>query len=84
MILYETDDDKFGGLQRLNGGHNQWYHVNKGHAQHKRRNSFSIYIPSRCAIVLAPFEFAAKHPEIKMPAYDKNDPAFAPFLAALP
>lgn len=82
MILYETDDDKFGGLQRLNGGHNQWYHVKKGQTQHKRRNSFSIYVPSRCAIVLAPFEFAVKHAEIKLPAYDKNDPAFAPFLAA--
>ena len=30
MILYETDDDAFGGLQRLNGGHNQWFRVNKG------------------------------------------------------
>jgi hypothetical protein len=40
-------------------------------------------VPSRCAIVLAPFEFAVKHPEIKMPAFDRNDPAFAPFLENL-
>ena len=80
MVLYETDSDKFGGLQRLNGAHDCWFRVNKGHAQHNRRNSLSIYVPQRTAIVLAPFEFAAKHPEIKLPAYDKNDKDFAPYL----
>lgn len=80
MVLYETDDDKYGGMRRLDGAHNTWFKVNKGHAQHNRRNSLSIYVPSRSAIVLAPFEFACKHPEINLPTYDKTDPAFVPFL----
>ena len=39
-----------------------------------------LYVPARTAIVLAPFEFAAKHPSIKLPAFDKNDPTFAPYM----
>lgn len=39
-----------------------------------------IYIPSRCAIVLVPFEFAKKYKEVKMPEFDKNDPSFSMFL----
>lgn len=39
-----------------------------------------LYVPARTAIVLAPFEFAAKHPSLKLPAFDKNDPSFAPYL----
>lgn len=39
-----------------------------------------MYIPARCAIVLAPFEFAQKYPELKMPPYDANDPLFKPFI----
>lgn len=27
MILYETDDDRFGGLRRLDGGHDTWIMV---------------------------------------------------------
>lgn len=83
MILYETDDDRFGGLQRLNGGHDKWFMINQGQQQHNRRNSFKIYVPSRCAIVLAPFEFAVKHPKIKLPEWDAKDPNFAPFVQHL-
>jgi hypothetical protein len=46
----------------------------------KRRHSFKIYIPSRCAIVLCPFEFAVKHPEIKMPSYDPESPDYKPYI----
>ena len=31
MVLYETDDANFGGLQRLDGIHSKWFKVNKGH-----------------------------------------------------
>lgn len=84
MVLYETDSDKFGGMKRMDGAHDCWFKVNKGHAQHNRRNSLSIYVPQRTAIVLAPFEFAVKHPEIKLPAYDKNDKDFAPYIDLIP
>ena len=31
MILYETDQSEFAGLQRLDGGHNKWFMTNRGH-----------------------------------------------------
>lgn len=30
MILYETDQHEFAGLQRLDGGHNKWFMTNRG------------------------------------------------------
>jgi len=60
MILYETDDEKFGGHNSLAEGRKIWFPVQQGLAQHNRRNSIKIYVPARCAIVLAPFEFAIK------------------------
>lgn len=79
MILFETDEARFGGHQRINDAHQKWFRVKQ--QQHQgRNNSFQLYIPSRCAIVLVPFEFAQKYSEVKMPAYDKEDPHFAQFL----
>lgn len=75
MILYETDEERFSGHQRLNDGKNKWYKVsNQPHMA--RKYSFKVYIPSRCAIVLAPFEFARKYKEVTLPSYDAADPAF--------
>jgi len=51
----------------------------KGWAE--RRHSLKVYIPARCAIILAPFEHANKYPEIKLPDYDPEDPAFKPYIA---
>lgn len=78
-ILFETDEERFGGFQRLNDGHNKWVPVEDKQWQ-SRRYSFKMYIPARCAIVLAPFEFAQKYPELKMPHYEANDPQFKPFI----
>ena len=79
MILYETDEERFGGHQRLNDGKNKWYKV-QPQPYMSRQFSFKIYIPSRCAIVLAPFEFAIKYKEAVLPYYDPNDAAFATVL----
>jgi 1,4-alpha-glucan branching enzyme len=69
MILFESDEERFGGHRRLDGGHNKWFQVEeKGWMN--RRHSLKIYIPSRCAIVLAPFEFARQYKEVKMPQYN--------------
>jgi len=38
-----------------------------------------LYIPSRCAVVLAPFEHAQKYSQVKMPKFDPEDPQFKPF-----
>lgn len=79
MILFETDEGKFGGHQRINDAHNQWYKVYEAPYQN-RPYSLKLYIPSRCAIVLVPFQFALKYSEVKMPHYDKADPRFSQFL----
>jgi 1,4-alpha-glucan branching enzyme len=81
MILIETDEERFGGHQRLNDGHNKWMKVD-GTGWAERRHSLKVYIPSRCAIILAPFEFAQKYDEIKKPHFDPEDPAFKPYIDA--
>jgi hypothetical protein len=75
FILFETDDVEFGGHQRLNEGHGKWTKtIDKEWA--KRRNSMKLYIPARTAIVLAPFEFAIKYKDLKLPHYDPEDADF--------
>lgn len=83
MVLFETDEGRFGGHQRLDGAHKQWIKVRE-EPRDNRKYSFQVYIPSRCAIVLAPFQFAQKYHEVKMPAFDKNDPEFVPFVIEQP
>ena len=82
MVLYETDDEKFGGLQRLNDVHTKWIDVQKGVSQHNRPNSFFINVPSRCAIVLVAYENAKKYDAIKlqMPEPDMTMKHFNPAL----
>jgi len=75
FILYETDHNDFGGHQRLNEGHGKWIHVDEKQ-WNNRRCSLKLYIPSRCAIVLAPFEHAIKYKGVNLPHYDPEDPAF--------
>ena len=83
FILYETDHNDFGGHQRLNEGYGKWIYVDE-QGWCNRRHSLKLYIPSRCAIVLSPFEFAVKYPEIrqKMPQYDPEDPLFKQYIPA--
>ena len=79
FILFETDDNEYGGHQRLNDGHGKWLKVME-QGWSNRRHSLKLYIPARCAIVLAPFEFAVKYKSVKMPHYDAEDPAFKNFM----
>ena len=39
MILFETDEERFGGHQRINDAHNKWFRV-EGKPHNNRRNSF--------------------------------------------
>jgi len=66
MVLYETDDEKFDGLQRMNDVHNKWIDIQKGTKQHNRPNSLFINVPSYCAIVLVAYENATKHDELQL------------------
>ena len=75
MILYETDEERFSGHQRLNDGKNKWFKVSAT-PHMARKYSMKVYIPNRCAMVLAPFEFARKYKEVALPHYDAEDPAF--------
>ena len=79
MILFETDELRFGGHERLNDAHNKWFRVGEMQ-QHERHYSMKLYIPSRCAIVLAPFEFAQKYEEVPLPIFDEKDDMFKRFM----
>ena len=58
FVLYETDEERFGGHRRLDGAHNIWYHTLHESCQ-KREYAIQLYIPSRCTIVLCPYENVA-------------------------
>ena len=79
MILYDTDEERFGGHQRLNEAHKKWFKVNEKPCQN-RRFSLQTYIPARCAIVLVPFEFACKQRDVTLPQFDEKDPSFAQYM----
>lgn len=82
MILFESDEKRFGGHERLNGAHDKWLKV-LSKPQHNRKNSFQLYVPSRSAIVLVPFEFAIKYKDdLKMPFYDPKDPLYSHYVQA--
>ena len=55
FVLYESDEDRFGGFQRLNDAHGRWYE--SFHEEcHNRPYSINLYIPARSCIVLCPYE----------------------------
>jgi 1,4-alpha-glucan branching enzyme len=80
MILFETDEERFGGHQRLNEGHGKWFKAEK-QPWKDRPFSFKLYIPSRCAIVLAPFQFACKYKQVELPPFEAEDSDFKSFLS---
>mmetsp|Transcript_6309 Transcript_6309/g.10704 ORF Transcript_6309/g.10704 Transcript_6309/m.10704 type:complete len:458 (-) Transcript_6309:108-1481(-) len=55
FVLLESDEERFGGHQRLNNAHGKWYETLEQQT-HKRPHTLRLYIPSRCCIVLCPFE----------------------------
>lgn len=60
FILYESDEERFGGFKRLDGAHHIWFTTYPYEAL-DRPNHFKIYIPCRTAIVLCPYEHAHPH-----------------------
>lgn len=55
FILFESDEDRFGGHQRINEAHNRWFETTKEECC-GRPNKIKLYIPSRTCIVLCPYE----------------------------
>lgn len=49
-ILLDSDESRFGGYDRLNYGHNNYFPIIR-EKWNNRANHFHIYIPSRTAIV---------------------------------
>lgn len=58
FILFESDEDRFGGHRRLDGAHNMWFQVHP-YEYNNRPNHIKFYIPCRTCIVLCPYEKAA-------------------------
>ena len=55
FILFESDEDRFGGHQRLNDAHGRWFESHREECCN-RPNKIILYIPSRTCIVLCPYE----------------------------
>ena len=59
FILFESDEDSFGGHRRLDGAHSMWFEVHP-YECNKRPNHFKFYVPCRSCIVMCAYENAAK------------------------
>lgn len=57
FVLFESDEERFGGYQRLNDAHGKWYESFK-EAKNNRPNSINIYLPARTVIVFCAYENA--------------------------
>lgn len=57
FIIFESDEERFGGHRRLDGAHPIWFETHP-YELHKRPNHFKLYIPCRTCIVLCPYEKA--------------------------
>lgn len=59
FVLYESDEKRFGGLQRLDGAHNYWFPTQEKQT-HNRPYTLKIYIPNRSVQVFCSKEKAEK------------------------
>lgn len=67
FVLFESDEKRFGGHERLNDAHGRWYEAfHEG--KDERPYSLDLYIPSRTCIVLCPYENAIGKDIPEMPA----------------
>ena len=57
FILFDSDEERFGGFKRCDGAHNMWFETHN-YEYNKRPNHFKIYVPCRTCIVLCPYEHA--------------------------
>lgn len=55
FILFESDEERFGGHQRINDAHGRWFETIKEECD-KRPNKLRLYIPSRTCMVLCAYE----------------------------
>lgn len=60
FILFESDEERFGGHRRLDGAHNLWFEVYP-YEHNKRPNHFKFYLPCRTCVVMCAYENAIKH-----------------------
>lgn len=58
FIVYESDEARFGGHQRLNDAHNHWHKVYE-QRQDQRDYHLKLYVPNRSCVILCAYENAA-------------------------
>jgi hypothetical protein len=66
FILFESDEERFGGNQRLNAAHGKWIKPD-GKKIHDRPYTLKLYVPCRSCIVLCSYEVASKIDNFKIP-----------------
>lgn len=66
FILYESDEERFAGHQRLNEAHGKWYEAY--HEKCNNRNhKLLLYVPARTCIIMCPYEKAINKNVKSMP-----------------
>ena len=55
FILYESDEDRFGGHKRIEDAHGRWFETIKEECN-SRPYKLRLYVPNRTCIVLCPYE----------------------------
>lgn len=70
FILFESDEDRYGGHRRLDGAHNMWFEVYP-YECNKRPNHFKFYVPCRSCVVMCAYENAAKIMQTNPEAIDR-------------
>jgi 1,4-alpha-glucan branching enzyme len=64
FIIFDSDEDRFGGHKRLTDAHGRWFETLKEEC-HSRPNKLRLYIPTRTCIVLCAYENTIGAGEIK-------------------
>ena len=55
FILYESDEERFGGHKRIEDAHGRWFETVKEECD-GRPNKLRLYVPNRTCIVLCAYE----------------------------
>lgn len=60
FVVFESDEERFGGFRRLDNAHGIWFEVQENQSANQRPHSLKLYLPARTCIILCPYENAVK------------------------
>jgi len=64
FVIFESDEERFGGHKRLDGAHGKWFETIKEEC-YNRPNKLILYIPARTCMVLCAYECTLRAGEVE-------------------